>query len=256
LRKLAFPVLTFIYRRCDGFVVYGKHVKKHLEEIGVQSKKIFIGWQTVDNELFNRHVSDETVRDIRESLEVGNNHHLLLSIGRLVEEKGHKYLIEAVGKLNDSSVVIVLVGNGPCREYLEEVAREKNVNLRIIEYVPNDELINYIAASDVFVLPSITTRTFKEPWGLVINEVMNQGKPIITTDAVGAAVGGLLKDGRHGFVVPERDESALAFKLRELIESPFLRQKLGDAARLEVSRWTYERMAEGFISAVRYVWRI
>ncbi len=62
-------------------------------------------------------------------------------------------------------------------------------------------------ASDVLVLPSIPDATFREPWGLVVNEAMNQGLAVIATDAVGAAAGGLVRDGRNGLVVPAGDSA-------------------------------------------------
>ena len=66
--------------------------------------------------------------------------------------------------------------------------------------------------ADVYVLPSITTRLFKEPWGLVVNEAFNQGVPVIATDAVGAAAGGLVENGVNGFVVPEGNSRAIEEK--------------------------------------------
>ena len=70
------------------------------------------------------------------------------------------------------------------------------------------------AAADVLVVPSIATRTFREPWGLVVNEAMNQGLPVIASDAVGAVAGGLVRDGRNGLVVRAGDSGALAHAMR------------------------------------------
>jgi glycosyltransferase involved in cell wall biosynthesis len=75
------------------------------------------------------------------------------------------------------------------------------------------------AASDVLVLPSIATRTFREPWGLVVNEAMNRGLAVIATDAVGAAAGGLVRDGHNGLIVPAGDSAALAGSLMHLAEN-------------------------------------
>ena len=78
--------------------------------------------------------------------------------------------------------------------------------------------LGYVAASDLppstrrrmsLVLPSVRTATFTEPWGLVVNEAMFQGTPVITSDAVGAAAGGLVRDGRNGLVFPAGDTVAL-----------------------------------------------
>ena len=73
-----------------------------------------------------------------------------------------------------------------------------------------EPLRDVYAACDVLVVPSVPTRTFREPWGLVVNEAMNQGLAVIATDAVGAAAGGLVRDGENGLIVPAGDERALA----------------------------------------------
>ncbi len=78
------------------------------------------------------------------------------------------------------------------------------------------QLRNLYAAADVLVVPSIPTADFREPWGLVVNEAMNQRTPIIATDAVGAAAGGLVRDRVTGLVVPAGDVPALATALCEL----------------------------------------
>ena len=86
------------------------------------------------------------------------------------------------------------------------------------------------AACDVLVVPSISTRTFREPWGLVVNEAMNRGLPVIASDAVGAAAGGLVRDGENGIIVPEADTGALARAISRLEADGALRERMGAAA--------------------------
>ncbi|HEY0989700.1 MAG TPA: glycosyltransferase family 4 protein, partial [Kofleriaceae bacterium] len=99
-------------------------------------------------------------------------------------------------------------------------------------------------------LPSITTPLIKETWGLAVNEAMNQGAPVIATDAVGAAAGGLVVDGENGLVVPERDVPAIARALDRVLREPGLRDRLGDGARRVVATWDNERMVRGFRDAI------
>src|SRR5262249_9462845 len=109
------------------------------------------------------------------------------------------------------------------------------------------------AAAEVLVLPSIATRTFREPWGLVVNEAMNQGLAVIASDAVGAAAGGLVRDGRNGLVVPAGDPRALADAMRRLAHDPQLRARLGAHGREDVSAYTYDAWAQGFSQALATV---
>ena len=86
------------------------------------------------------------------------------------------------------------------------------------------------------VVPSVPTRDFLEPWGLVVNEAFDQGVPVIATDAVGAAAGGLVRHERTGLVVPAGDAGALAAALRRVHGDPALRATPRDAAREAVAR--------------------
>ena len=109
---------------------------------------------------------------------------------------------------------------------------------------------NFLAAADVCVIPSIRTRGFREPWGLVANEAMNQSTPVIASDEVGAAAGGLVRHERNGLVVPAGDVPALAGALRRLHDDPALRGELGANARRDVAAYTFEAWAAGFAGAL------
>jgi glycosyltransferase involved in cell wall biosynthesis len=84
----------------------------------------------------------------------------------------------------------------------------------------------------------------------VVNEAMNRGLPVIASDAVGAAAGGLVQDGRNGLVVPAGEPVALAAALRELAGDPALRARMGAAGRADVSSYTYDAWARGFSDAL------
>ena len=88
---------------------------------------------------------------------------------------------------------------------------------------------------------------------MVANEAMNQGCPVIASDAVGAAAGGLIQDGVNGFVVPERNPEALAISIQRLLDDSKLRQRLSDESRAIVSAWDNERMVLGFRRALDHV---
>jgi glycosyltransferase involved in cell wall biosynthesis len=109
------------------------------------------------------------------------------------------------------------------------------------------------AAADAVVLPSVRTATFTEPWGLVVNEAMHQGTPVIASDAVGAVAGGLVADGRNGLVVPEGDADLLAARIRMLALNPDLRDQLGVRARADVAPYTFTAWVEGMRAALRAV---
>jgi glycosyltransferase involved in cell wall biosynthesis len=102
----------------------------------------------------------------------------------------------------------------------------------------------------VLVVPSIATRTFREPWGLVVNEAMNRGLAVIATDAVGAVAGGLVRDEVNGLVVPSADPVALGEAIVGLAGDAPLRASLGATGARDVRAYSHEAWAEGFSRAL------
>ena len=194
----------------DAIVVYGNHGKAFLVEKGISPDKIFIAWQTVDNELYGREIKDEKIKTIKTKYNI--NEKVILYVGRLINLKGIEYLLEALKMLKnkDMKFTVVFCGDGNLKDTIERYCEENKIDYRITGIIPYDKLPPFYKLASVVVLPSITTKTFKEPWGLVVNEAFNQGCPVVVTDAVGAGVGGLVKDGINGFVVPEKDVNSLA----------------------------------------------
>ncbi len=88
---------------------------------------------------------------------------------------------------------------------------------------------------------------------MVVNEAFNQGVPVIATEAVGAAAGGLVRNGETGFVVPEQNSQALQAALQRLLDDPALYQRLSLQARAAMEQWDNEHMILGFRQAIAYV---
>ena len=144
------------------------------------------------------------------------------------------------------STALVLVGDGPIR------ARAVAAGAAHLEGpLEPERLRNFYAGSDVVVVPSIPTRDFLEPWGLVVNEAFDQGVPVIATDAVGAAAGGLVQHERTGLVVPAGDAGALAGALRRLRDDSALRARLGANAREAVRAHSHTSWAAGMSAALQ-----
>src|SRR6202042_1682131 len=117
---------------------------------------------------------------------------------------------------------------------------------RLLSARPRDELAVAYRAAEVALLASIPTPRSREPWGLVCNEAMDQGRPVIATTAVGAVAGGLVRGGETGLVVTPGDPLALAGAIDSLLSDEPLRARLGAAARHQAAAYTYAAMADAF----------
>ena len=102
------------------------------------------------------------------------------------------------------------------------------------------------------MLPSISWQNTKEPWGLVVNEAMNQGCPVIATDSVGAAVGGLVKNNINGIIVPEKSAKYIRNAIEQILNDKNLYEKMRKNSKDNVSEFNFKNWASGFNQAINY----
>jgi glycosyltransferase involved in cell wall biosynthesis len=239
IHRVSKPLLEGIYRGAGAIVVYGEHVRRFvLETRGVSAEKVFVAGQAVDARAF------AAVQPVRNG-EIAE----VLYVGQFEERKGLPYLLDAFDSLGPIPARLRLIGSGSQEPWLRNRA-EGRARVEVVGHRSQQELPTDLASARCLVLPSITTALDKEPWGLVVNEALHAGVPVIATDGVGAAAGGLVRDGRNGFVVPEGDVAALAEALRRLVLDRALAARMGDAGRADAAAFSYERMADAFLGAV------
>jgi glycosyltransferase involved in cell wall biosynthesis len=240
---LALPVTRHIYRDADSVIAYGEHARQFVARIRGRDDDVFVAPQAVEPELFRRHVADAEVAALRAQHELGDGP-LVLYAGRLVAEKGIEVLAEAWIQVHGKAT-LVLVGDGPLSALAGCIPRA-----RLVGPLPRERLAVAYAAAEFAVLPSVPTPRFREPWGLVCNEAMHQGRPVLATTAVGAVAGGLVRDGETGLVVRPGDPTELARAIDRLLSDAALRSRLGAAAREAAAPYTYEAMADAFDRAL------
>jgi glycosyltransferase involved in cell wall biosynthesis len=245
---LTYLPLRRLYRSADAVVTYGPHVSAYVKARGAHN--VHVAPQAVDNDFWGspdvkapHEPAWPTAADAR-----------FLFVGRAQPEKGLAVLADAwrAAELAPQRAALVLAGIDPSLAAIapDGRRREGDASMLGLGAVGPVELRNVYAACDVLVLPSIATRTFREPWGLVINEAMNRGLPVIASDAVGAAAGGLVRDGVNGLVVEAGDSDALAHAIVRLADDPQLRARLGAQGAQDVRAYSYDAWAEGFSAAL------
>lgn len=248
--SLGWPLVRHVYRHADAVVTYGEHVRRYVARYRGRDDDVVIAPQSVEAELFGRTVAPEEIAAWRAEHALPDGP-LVLYAGRLVPEKGVEQLLHAWRLLAESAPrdapgraappTLALVGDGPLAAAVRDAP-----SARLLGPLPRERLPVAYAAADLLVLPSIPTPRFREPWGLVCNEALHQGTPVVATTAVGAVAGGLVRDGETGLVVPPNDPPALAAAIRRLLADPQLRARLGRAGRAALAGHTYAAMADAF----------
>ena len=221
----------------DSVIVPGIASAQYVQALGASPKRVVAAPNTVDTRrpsLVQREMKSPTARSG------------FLYVGRLHKEKGLDTLLDAWESLGPISGTLTIIGDGPAASHLvRRVALEGMLNVRFTGHLDREALAVEYASADVFVFPSLS-----DPWGLVLNEAMAFGLPIVTTSAPGA-VDDLVTDGWNGLVVLPEDATALAKSMEDLARDPTRRAEMGRRSLERIASFVPDRCAEGLASGAR-----
>ena len=167
---------------------------------------------------------------------------IVLYVGRFDPKKGMNDLLFAAKEL-DEKAGVYFVGGEPTTQHLQWCREQNLQNVHFVGFTKKDALAEYYMAADALVLP-----TKSDVWGLVINEAMSFGLPVITTDQCVAGME-LVKNGVNGYLIPVDDQKALVEKTNELLSQDY--RQMGAAALEAVRPYTIENMAKTHVRIFR-----
>ena len=245
VRRLKGLVLPHLIPQAAGMLVSGTLAREHALYYGARPDRVIVFPNTPDIPQFAVRADDlRPGRDAtRAELGIDAADVVVLQVGRLIPVKGLDVLVSAVGLAQRESPVrirLLLAGEGPERGNLEVLAARAGVSLTLAGEVEGDELIALYVAADIFTLLSR-----RETWGIVVNEAMASGLPLVLSSAVGAA-GDLLHEGDNGFLVEAGNAPAAAAALSALAGDPSRRDAFGRGSRALVADWGFAKSLDDF----------
>jgi glycosyltransferase involved in cell wall biosynthesis len=236
----------------------GDNARDYLVELGMPAETIFLGYNAVDNLYFARRTDDVRIKGARPFLAPGRQldaaacGRYFLASARFVAKKNLVGLLDAYAlyrsRLDDSKSAwpLAILGDGPLRRELE--AKRASLGLTDFVHLPGfvqyEGLPAYFGTAGAFVHASTT-----EQWGLVVNEAMASGLPVVVSNRCGCAAT-LVVDGENGFTFDPNDTAGLAGLLNTVAHRAD-RAVFGAASRLRIAAWGPERFAEGLEAAAR-----
>lgn len=221
------PLLRRIHRDAHAVATYGEHVSSYARRLG--ARRTVVAPQAVDGAWWSA---------LPRSPASADGALVAAFVGRDTPGKGAE-VAEAALAAGPDGARLLTTAPGPPRPGVERTPAATPEQVRVL-----------LARADVLLVPSVRTRTFREPWGLVVNEAFHAGVPVIASDEVGAVAGGLVVDGRNGLVVPAGDVAATAAALHRLAADSALRAGMGRTARADVAPYTYAAWADGMLAAL------
>lgn len=236
------------FRQCSGFVVPGKSAAKYLLSHGIKRETIFTAPNAVDNELFAREAARAREESEQLRRDPGLPKRYVLFVGRLVREKGVFELLSAYSSLDGEirqQVSLVFAGDGPCRAELEGLASLISPGLiKFVGFIQQGQLAAYYALGEALILP-----TYSDPWGLVVNEAMACGLPVIVSNIAGCAPD-LVTEGWNGKLVKPRDIESLSLAMRSISGCPNEGLRMGANSLQRIAEYSPRAWSEGILSLV------
>lgn len=237
----------YFLARCDGCVAAGQSTLEYLVSLGVPEHAIITAPDAVDNDFFRQRseLARSEAAGYRAMYKLPERY--FLYVGRLIRAKGVFNLLDAYAALPPelrSEIGLVFAGDGGSRSELERRAGEIHPGrVHFAGFLQREDLAPVYALADMLVFP-----THSDPWGLVVNEGMAAGLPVITTTAAGCAAD-LVTDRRNGLVVPPGDWKQLAAAMSLLARSPEKRKQFGTCSREKIKKNSPEACAQGLAEA-------
>jgi glycosyltransferase involved in cell wall biosynthesis len=228
-----------------GYLVTGRMSGTFLERYGADSARIRVFANTPDAESLVADAARRSAHrdDVRRGYGFEEDGIVVVSVARLLPQKAPDVLIRAVAR-SRLPMRLLFVGGGPEREALEALAHAEGVDAIFAGHLNGDDLVDAYLAGDIFALLSR-----REPWGVVVNEALACGLPVVLSDRVGAGYDLVEQEG-NGVVVPVDDVEAAALALGRLAGDPELRRRWGLRSRELIAGWSHAASVRSFMETM------
>jgi glycosyltransferase involved in cell wall biosynthesis len=220
---------AFFLRFADRTIAVSQKIRKALSAVGVPENKI----EVIENGIDLCNCRAAAARDrisLRRSLGFDEDRLIIGGIGRLTQQKGFKYLIEAIPEVcrRHENVLFIIAGDGPLKDALQHQARHLGIGNSIRFLGFRRDVLDILALMEIFVMPSLD-----EGLPIAMLEAMAIGVPLVLSRV--GEIPHVIQNGRNGILVEPRDSKGLADRINLLIEDPLMRNRLRDRALEDVA---------------------
>ena len=234
----------YLVTHAAGYFASGNHAAEYFKYFGADENKIYYHPFTSlhADEVLKEPLSETEKTRYKKKLGVDKSK-MVLTIGQFIHRKGFDVLLEAWNKEMDESCSLVIVGGGEEEnQYRQYIADHNLKNVQLVGFKQKEEIFEYYKAADLFVLP-----TREDIWGLVINEAMACGLPVISTNMCLGAVE-LIENGINGYIVPVNNSNELTEAMKKLlcVDSSVI----GIVNLQKITNYTYENVIKSHIQAI------
>ena len=211
-KYLKLIVLPVYFSCCNTVLFSCSRNREYLEQYVWKKLKLKFFPCAVDYSFFRQEGfrTQKSKSDFKLENNISKKNIVITTCCRLTKRKRVDLIIRALSSLNNQNITLLVLGNGPERASLMELANKLNVDLRIIGFVDQQRVARFLSVSDIFVLMSIYDASPK-----VLNEALSFELPVVASEGVGTSKD-LVKSGKNGFIIKIGEEDQLVEKLNYL----------------------------------------
>ena len=242
--------LSSLFKKISAFLSIGTYNKEFYLNFKVPKEKIFLTPYCENNDFFIKKSKELKPQKalLKDKYNLPQDLPVILFCGKLINVKRPQDLLKAFANLQkDLKASLVFMGDGVLRGDLKKTVEDLKIeNVYFMGFKNQTEMPELYTIADVFVLPS----SF-EPWGLVVNEAMCFGLPVIVSNSVGASKD-LIKNGINGFTFETGDIKSLQKSLEYILKNKNLMETMGYNSQKIILGWSYKQCIEGLYKALNF----
>lgn len=252
---------------CDGAFINDRPLKKAVKRLFVSHAALcfasgsfagnyFLHYGAKKERIFYHHFTSLSETDylekplgreekatLRDASGIGDRP-TVLAVGQFIPRKGFDILLRAWEQVETDANLVIVGGGGEKQTYLDYIKAHRLRNVTILEFMEKERLVRMYRQADLFVLP-----TREDVWGLVVNEAMANGLPVIATDRCIAGME-LIRPGKSGYVVPAENPRRLAMAMNRLLSNPEKLRQMGENSLTAIKGKSMRDIAAGHIRAI------
>ena len=233
-------IKTFFMSGAKGYFSTGKLIDEYLVHYGAKENVIYrYPFSSIcEQDILKSPLTKEEKKAFKNELGI-KEEEIILGVGQFIERKGWDVLFE-VAKILPDNIGIYIIGGKATEKYIQFKEKNHLKRLHFLEFKQKNVLKKYYYSADVFVLP-----TREDIWGLVVNEAMALGLPVITTDRCIAGLE-MINQNKNGYIVPVNDANAVLKVAEDILFDYDKRINMGKNCLYTANEYTIEKMAKAF----------
>lgn len=236
--KIKYKIKKHFISSATKWISSGNKASEYLEHYGAKKSDIYeYPFTSIrEKDIIDRKLSTTEKEKLKEELEIEEKS-IVLAVGQFVPRKGFDVLIKS-SQYMQKEIGIYIIGGKTTEEYVNLKLSLHAENIHFLDFKQKTEIEKYYKVADIFVLP-----TREDIWGLVINEAMGYGLPVITTNQCVAGLE-LIENEKNGYIVPVNNEKELAEKITKIMDNPSNTEKMAENNIRKIKKYTIEAMAK------------